>query len=64
MVVINGEPKDVAGKVIAEYLEESNYSMTRIVVEKNEEIVPKSEYNNVTFEDGDVIEIVSFVGGG
>lgn len=64
MLRINGEDKDAAGKLLLDYLREAGYSEQRIAVERNEAIVPKAEYGTVRLEDGDVIEIVSFVGGG
>ena len=35
-----------------------------IVVELNEEILPKTEYDSTAIADGDVVEILSFMGGG
>ena len=64
MVKVNGEPKDIAGKTIAEYLATTNYDMRRIATELNGDIVPKSQYSATILSDGDSIEIVSFVGGG
>lgn len=64
MVKINGETLDIAGKTLAEYLSTTNYDTKRIAVERNGEIVPKATYNNVILEDGDALEVVSFVGGG
>lgn len=64
MATINGEMKDVRGMTVKEYLMAENYELTRIVVERNEEIVPKAEYENTVIADDDTIEIVSFVGGG
>ena len=64
MVKVNGEPKDIAGKTIAEYLATTNYDMKRIAVERNGDIVPKAQYGETVLQDGDSIEIVSFVGGG
>ena len=64
MVKVNGEPKDIAGKTIAEYLATTNYDMKRIAVERNGDIVPKAQYGEAVLHDGDSIEIVSFVGGG
>jgi thiazole synthase len=37
---------------------------TRVAVERNVEVVPRSMHSKVTLEDGDDIEIVTFVGGG
>lgn len=64
MVKINGALVDVAGKTLADYLAETDYLTTRIAVERNDEIVPKAKYEETILEDGDVIEVVSFVGGG
>ena len=64
MVKINGEPLDIAGKTIAEYLATTNYDMKRIATELNGDIVPKDTYADTVLRDGDSIEIVSFVGGG
>lgn len=64
MVKINGEVLDVAGKTLSEYLETTSYDPKRIAVERNGDIVPKSQYNETVLADGDVIEVVSFVGGG
>ena len=64
MVKINGEKLNVAGKTIAEYLATTNYDSKRIAVECNGDIVPKAQYGETVLQDGDSIEIVSFVGGG
>jgi sulfur carrier protein len=64
VVKINGEVVDATGKTISEYLATANFNPTLIVVELNEEIVPKSQYDKTIIEDDDTIEIVSFVGGG
>lgn len=64
MVKINGEVLDIAGKTLSEYLETTRYDPKRIAVEKNGDIVPKSQYDKTVLTDGDVIEVVSFVGGG
>lgn len=64
MVKINGEEWNVAGKTIAEYLSTTKYDPKRIAVECNGEIVPKAQYLNTVLQNGDSIEIVSFVGGG
>ena len=64
MVKVNGIFEDVAGMTISAYLEQANYDLKRIVVEKNEDIVPKADYDIVTLSDDDIIEVISFVGGG
>ena len=64
MVKVNGEPKDIAGKTIAEYLATTNYDEKRIAIERNGDIVPKAQYGETVLHDGDSLEVVSFVGGG
>ncbi len=64
MVKINGKEEMVQGQTLLAYLEENGYSRDRIAVECNERIIPKSEYEHKILEDGDVLEIVCFVGGG
>ena len=64
MVKVNGEPMDIAGKTLAEYLATTNYDIKRIAAELNGDIVSKCAYEQTVLCDGDSIEIVSFVGGG
>ena len=64
MLKINGESLDLAGITLADYLADSPFDPRRIAVERNGAIVPKSAYGDIVLTDGDVIEIVSFVGGG
>ena len=64
MVKVNGELLPIAGKTLAEYLATTSFDPQRIAVEKNGDIVPKATYKDVVLEDGDSLEVVSFVGGG
>ena len=64
MVKINGENVDAAGKTITQYLINANYDERTIVVEINEEIVQKSDYDFTILQDGDIVEIIAFMGGG
>ena len=64
MVKVNGKELDIAGKTLSEYLSTTDYDPKRIAVERNGDIVFKSRYAETDLNDGDSIEIVSFVGGG
>lgn len=64
MVTINGEQVNAAGKTVAGYLAEAGYTTAYVAVERNREIVPRAAYGEAVLEDGDVVEIVRFVGGG
>lgn len=65
MIKMNG--KDVGGfegKSVSELLDAHGYQISRIAVEYNYEILSKSKYGETQIKDGDIIEVVSFVGGG
>ncbi len=64
MVKINGTELEISGKTLTEYLATTDYDPKRIAIERNGDIVFKSQYSETVLCDGDVIEIVSFVGGG
>ena len=64
MIKINGEDVNREEVLLLDYLQEQNYSLKRIVVECNEKIVPRDQYETFTLHTGDVVEIVSLVGGG
>ena len=64
MVKVNGEDTAADGRRLLDYLQEAGYVPARIAVERNGEIVPRATYESVRLAAGDVVEIVSFVGGG
>lgn len=65
MITVNGQTEELIQSVsVFTYLTQKNYPTTRIAVEKNGAIVPKSQYKDVMITDGDKLEIVTFVGGG
>lgn len=65
MITVNGKEIMLNRPLtVAEYLEENDYQINRIAVELNYEILSKSSYSSTTLKEGDILEIVSFVGGG
>ena len=65
MFTVNGTKKELPGVFsVKEYLEQNGYVISQIAVELNEEILPKTEYVSTVLKDGDVMDIVSFMGGG
>ena len=64
MAKINGETVNAEGMTVAAYLESAGYDPARVVVERNLEIVPKSEYAETVILTEDLLEILCFVGGG
>ncbi|MBQ4037692.1 MAG: sulfur carrier protein ThiS [Clostridia bacterium] len=64
MVKINGKDVDAAGRTVADYLQGTSYDPRRIAVERNGDIIPRAQYGETVLQDGDCVEVVSFVGGG
>lgn len=64
MVRINGETRQFQPISISKMLEMEQFDSQKVVVERNMEIVPRSQYEETILSDGDEIEVVSFVGGG
>jgi thiazole synthase len=64
-IKVNGEPRRVpAGLSVAALALELGLEPTKVAVERNLEIVPRSTLGDVLVADGDNFEIVTFVGGG
>jgi thiazole synthase len=62
---VNGAHRRVRdGMSVADLALELGLEPTKVAVERNLEIVPRSTLGQVTVEDGDDYEIVTFVGGG
>ncbi|MFM6832604.1 MAG: sulfur carrier protein ThiS [Novosphingobium sp.] len=63
-LTVNGEPRRAVPGSIADLVRSLELEPTKVAVERNGEIVPRSTLANVRIADGDVLEIVHFVGGG
>ncbi|MEM7569201.1 MAG: sulfur carrier protein ThiS [Pseudomonadota bacterium] len=64
-IQINGEARQIPpGHRLSDLLSEMALDLKKVAVERNLEIVPKSDYTETVLGDGDALEIVHFVGGG
>ena len=64
-IILNGEARRVAaGGSVADLVREIGLDPAKVAVERNLEIVPRSSLAATVLADGDVLEIVHFVGGG
>lgn len=64
-LVVNGDPHQAPEhSTIADLLTQLELDARQVAVERNREIVPRSTYAETQLRDGDVLEIVTFVGGG
>lgn len=64
-LTVNGEPRRIAhGASVADLVADIGLNPAKVAVERNALIVPRSTLADVALADGDVLEIVHFVGGG
>jgi sulfur carrier protein len=64
-IVVNGEPREVpAGSGIPEVLKHLGLPNDRVAIERNLEILPRSQWATTAVQPGDRLEIVHLVGGG
>ncbi len=64
-IQLNGEPCEVAdGTTVATLVAGLGLDRRTIAVERNREIVPRSEHAQTPLAEGDRVEIVTMVGGG
>lgn len=64
-LIVNGKERQEPGPLtVRELLDRLGLPEQGVAVERNRLIVPKSEHATAQLEDGDVLEIVTLVGGG
>ncbi len=63
-LTVNGEPRRAEAGSIADLVRSLDLDPAKVAVECNGAIVPRSTLADVALGDGDVLEIVHFVGGG
>ena len=63
-ITLNGEPRSTDAATIADLVRELDLTPEKVAVERNGEIVPRSTLDEAALGEGDVLEIVHFVGGG
>jgi len=63
-IQLNGEPQSVSAQTLAELVTELGLEKRMIAIERNLEVVPKSQYDVTGLQEGDRIELVHMIGGG
>ncbi|EQF25056.1 thiamine biosynthesis protein ThiS [Clostridioides difficile CD160] len=62
---VNGKDIEFKEKLtIVDLLNKYNLKNDRVVVEVNLEIIEESNYSTYVLKDEDIIELISFIGGG
>jgi len=64
-IQLNGRDREVSSDLsVRDLIVSLDLSPEMIVVERNRSILRRDDYTDVSVEEGDVIELVHFVGGG
>ncbi len=64
-VTLNGEERELAeGVTVQDLIVDLELTKRRLAVEVNREIVARDRFTERALADGDVVEIVHFIGGG
>jgi sulfur carrier protein len=64
-LTVNGEATEVPeGTTVRGLIEHLGLHQGPVAVERNQEVVVRAEHPTTTLAEGDVVEIVHFVGGG
>lgn len=61
---INGQDQAVDAGTLDELVRELNLSSGSLVIEHNQKIIKQEQWASTSINDNDVIELLSFVGGG
>ena len=63
-IVINGEQQETGATTIQELVTELGLNPGGLVIEHNQQIVRQERWSATVLNEGDVLELLNFVGGG
>ncbi|MGD9763820.1 MAG: sulfur carrier protein ThiS [Candidatus Binatia bacterium] len=64
-VMLNGDARELRDAItVGDLVQELGLGARRVAVEINLDIVPRAEFAQRALREGDIIEIVQFMGGG
>lgn len=63
-IKINGRVEDIAPCTIDQLVRQKGLKPEALVVEHNLNIVKQAQWSRIALQDGDTLELLSFVGGG
>ena len=64
-IICNGESKEIVqGLTLKAFIQDLNLNPETVVAECNGRIVKRNEYDSLVLSDGNVLELIRFVGGG
>ncbi|MCC6680246.1 MAG: sulfur carrier protein ThiS [Phycisphaeraceae bacterium] len=63
-ITVNGQTRPTEACTVADLLAEMGMSGKPVAVERNKHVVPRRDHKRTELAEGDVIELVTLVGGG
>ena len=63
-LIVNGKEKDVAVSTVRDLVVELGLGEQPVAVEVNKAVVPRKEHDAKVLNEGDIVELVTLVGGG
>ena len=64
-IIFNGKNQKLDGSIsVQEFLDQLKLDCQQVVVELNRNIIPRQRLGETVLKDGDVLEVIHFVGGG
>ncbi|TKB12345.1 sulfur carrier protein ThiS [Desulforhopalus sp. IMCC35007] len=63
-IYINGKPEETGPSNIHQLVDKKGLKADSLVVELNRQIIKQTQWHEVHLQDGDRLELLSFVGGG
>lgn len=64
-IILNGEDYKLDGEIsVSALIDNLQLDIRKIAIEKNLQIIPRSQYSSTQISENDKIEIVGFIGGG
>lgn len=65
MITLNGQQTEIKDhQTLSELLLEKEFRLALVAVEYNGQILKKDKYDSTFLKDGDILEVVAFMGGG
>ncbi len=63
-LTLNGQPRETHAGTVGELVKELGLAGQAVAVELNRDVVPRKQHDSTPLKEGDVLEVVTLVGGG
>ncbi len=63
-IILNGKKTGATGPTLYEMIVEKGFTPDTVIAEVNLQLIKKEDWRQTTLNEGDTVELLSFVGGG